>query len=119
MEKTILLVDDEDDTREILARAIGRKGVKVLSAECGQKGIDLYKEHKPACVFLDVKLPDIEGPEVLKKMKEVDPQAKVYFMTGVSNEDYALQQEAKELGAAGYLGKPILIEDIFKIIDGL
>jgi ActR/RegA family two-component response regulator len=37
----------------------------------------------------------------------------------VSNEDYSLQQEAKKLGAAGYLGKPILIEDIFKIIDGL
>lgn len=119
MGKTILLVDDEDETREMLAKVIERKGNKVFSAGCGQKAIELYKEHKPDCVFLDVKLPDIQGPEVLKKLKEIDPQAKVYFITGVSDEDYRLQEKAKELGAEGYLGKPILIEDIFELIDKL
>jgi CheY-like chemotaxis protein len=119
MEKTILLVDDEVETRDMLARIISRKGLKVFTAGTGHKAIELYKTHKPTCVFLDVKLPDIQGPEVLEKLKQIDQRAKVYFITGLNDDDYNLQQKAKELGAEGYLGKPMLVEDLFSIIDSL
>lgn len=119
MEKTILLVDDEPEARDMLAKTLTRRGHKVFIASSGQQAIDTYKEHKPSCVFLDVKLPDIQGPEVLQKLKQIDPQAKVYFITGVSDEDYRLSQKAKELGAQGYLAKPITIEDVFALIDAV
>ncbi len=115
MEKTILLVDDEDFVRDMLAKAIERRGVVVFKAAKGQEAIDMYKEKKPLCVFLDVKLPDIEGPEVLQKIKEFDSDAKVYFITGVQNQD--IRQKIKGLNAMGFLEKPVTVNDIMKLIE--
>ncbi|MDD5069778.1 MAG: response regulator [Candidatus Omnitrophica bacterium] len=117
MQKTVLLVDDEDEVRNILQRAIERRGVKVFSAANGEDGVKLYKEHNPLCVFLDVKLPGIQGPEVLRQIKEFDSQAKVYFITGMSGNLSELKEQEEKLGACGHLSKPILIEDVLKILE--
>jgi len=113
--KTILLVDDEDFVRDMLARAIERRGVIVFKAALGQEAIDVYREKKPLCVFLDVKLPDIEGPEVLQKIKEFDPDAKVYFITGLQNQD--ILKKTRGLDSKGVLEKPVTVSDIMKIIE--
>ena len=112
--KTILLVEDDNFAREYLTRSIERKGHKVIGAATGYEAIDLYKENKPQCVILDIKLPDIDGKEVLKKLKEIDSQANVYFLSG--SEEIVSESHAKELGATGYLTKPIILEDLMNII---
>ncbi|MCF7869880.1 MAG: response regulator [Candidatus Omnitrophica bacterium] len=117
MAKTILLVDDEDQTRGLLKKALERRGNQIYDTGKGYEAVELYKQHKPNGVFLDVKLPDLEGPEVLQKIKEFDPQAKVYFITGVSQAEYQLGQKSKEMGAAGYLSKPVIMEDLLEIVD--
>jgi len=112
--KTILLVEDESFAREYITRAIERKKYKVIGAAGGYEAIDLYQQHKPQCVILDIKLPDIDGKEVLKKLKQIDPQANVYFLSG--SEEIVSLAHAKSLGAAGYLTKPVILDDLMEII---
>jgi two-component system chemotaxis response regulator CheY len=80
--KTILLVNDEAETREMLANIIQRMGPKVVGASTGKEAIELYQETKPDCVFLDIKLPDIEGPQVLEKLKEIDLRLRYTLLLG-------------------------------------
>lgn len=117
MSKTVLLIDDDDDARDMLGRLIERKGAIVFRAATGEQGVALYREHKPGVVFLDVKLPDIEGPEVLKKIKEIEKEAKVYFVTGVSDDDRQLEVKSEELGAKGYIPKPVDVHRILDIVE--
>jgi CheY-like chemotaxis protein len=113
----ILIVDDEDSLRELLARAIERKGIPVLQAKGGLEAIELYQKHKPQCVFLDIKMSDMDGMEVFKRMRQIDPQANIYFLSGSDNKEF--KEIAKNLGASGYMVKPILLDDVMTIIKNL
>ncbi|MBU1122531.1 MAG: response regulator [Candidatus Omnitrophica bacterium] len=114
MAKIVLLVDDEEAVRVMLGKLIERQGHTVFRAATGMEGIQLYKEHSPNCVLLDVKLPDMEGTEVLGKILEINPQAKIYLVTGVSDDDRKIEVKAEELGAKGYISKPV---DVYRILD--
>lgn len=117
MGKNILLVEDEEFTRVFLARFIERKGITVIAAGTGKQAIEEYKQNSPDCILLDLRLPDMEGIDVLKKIKEINPQAKIYFVSGF-DDDY-LQKQAENLGAAGYIQKPISLDDIAAFIEKL
>ena len=114
---SVLIVYDEDALRELLAKAIERKGMQALKAKDGLEAIALCEKYQPQCILLDIKLPDIDGIEVFRKIKEMNAEAKVYFISGSDNEDF--KQTAKSLGANGYLVKPIVINDVMKIIEDL
>lgn len=116
--KSVLIIDDEQELIERLAIFLQRKGLKVFTANTGEAGLELYKEHdEPDCVFLDLHLPTMDGISVLKKIKEINPEAIVYFVTG--DENAVLQKEGESLGAKGYILKPINIKNILNIIDTL
>ncbi|MDP2923718.1 MAG: response regulator [Candidatus Omnitrophota bacterium] len=115
--RPILVVDDEDSLCELLVKAIERKGMPALKAKNGTQAIEIYKKHNPGCVLLDVKLPDMDGIEVFRRIKKFDPQANVYFVSGSDNKDF--KETAKNLGASGYLVKPIVLEDVMTIIKKL
>lgn len=86
--KTILIVDYNDAIRKLLAKIIQRTGYQTLDASCGKEVTDIYKENKPNCVFIDVRLSEIDTPQLLKKIIEMDPKVGAYFITGVSNEGH-------------------------------
>ncbi|MBN1824585.1 MAG: response regulator [Endomicrobiales bacterium] len=115
--KTILVIDDEIFTRDHLGKVIEKRGFRVLTASTGEEGLKLYKENKPDFVFLDILLPGIDGEDVFRYIKEFDPEAKVFFITGCDN--LFTNEKANELGAAGFLTKPIFIEDVIKLLNGL
>lgn len=115
--KTVLIVDDEQEMTESLARVIERRGVKVLTTASGEEALRLYKEDKPDCVFLDLHLSGMKGTEALEKLKEIDPQVKVYFITG--DQIFVERQPPESIGAIGYLLKPIDVEDVVKIVESL
>lgn len=115
MANSILLVDDDDDARTLLGKFLDRRGIEVFSAACGKDAIDIYKEKRPQKVFLDVRLPDMDGVSVFTKIREFDPQAIIFFVTG-STDGFSFQKKAKEIGAAGYVSKPITLDDILEII---
>ena len=114
-DKTLLLVEDENTIREYLGMFIERHSdFGVAKAANGQEAIALFSQYKPQCVFLDLGLPDMHGLDVLKKIKELDPTAKVYIMTGF--DDDAMRQKAKALGATAYLTKPVEFDLLLKIL---
>jgi DNA-binding response OmpR family regulator len=116
MGKSLLLVDDADALRELLGDAIERRGLKVLRAATGVQAIKLFKEHLPEFVFLDIKLPDLNGVNVFEQLRQIDINlnSKIYFITGKDNEHF--RSKAMELGASGYLVKPVKLEDLLAIL---
>lgn len=114
---SVLIVDDEDSLRELLAKAVERKGMLALKARGGFEAIELCEKHQPQCILLDIKLPDIDGIEVFRKIKKINAEAKVYFVSGSDNDSF--KETAKNLGANGYLVKPIVISDVMAIIENL
>ncbi len=116
--KTILIIDDEVEVLIPLKRIIERAiTANVLTAQKPQEGLKLYQENKPDVVFLDLHLSDINGTEVLARIKEINPQVKAYFITG--DEIFANKTPAESLGAIGYLVKPIIPQDLVKIIESI
>jgi PAS domain S-box-containing protein len=105
-EKTkILLIDDEESIRRLLSISLGHKGYQVITAEDGEKGIELFRQESPEIVLTDIKMPDIDGLEVLRQVKALDPEAQVIVITGHGDMESAI--EALKLEASDFLNKPI------------
>jgi CheY-like chemotaxis protein len=83
--KNILIVDDEQDVLLVLEKGLTAEGYSVITASSGNDAISLAKSRHPDLIILDVLMPDMEGPEVKRKLKE-DPETKdipIIFLTGM------------------------------------
>ncbi len=109
----VLVVDHEPLVRLSLRRALERAKHEVTEAEDGQKGLELWTESKPDLVFLDVLMPRLSGPDLLRKLEaHLKADTKVILMSAFTGE-YDLAK-AKSLGADLFIPKPF--EDVFAII---
>ncbi|MEW6661416.1 MAG: sigma-54-dependent transcriptional regulator [Bacillota bacterium] len=113
MEPLILAIDDEEHMRNLLERAL-RPQARVISAATGQEGLHLVEREEPALVLLDMRLPDMNGIEVLKIIKEKSPRIQVIMITAYGSIDTAI--EAIKAGAADYLTKPFDIEELRLVV---
>jgi two-component system response regulator AtoC len=113
----ILIIEDEELLLQSLGRALSEDGYLTIKAKSGKQGLDLFKRHEPDMVLLDVRLPDINGMKVLKKIKELnrDTRFAVIVMTAFSGIKGAV--EAIKLGADDYIAKPFDIEELKIIIS--
>ncbi|OGX16593.1 MAG: hypothetical protein A2166_01470 [Omnitrophica WOR_2 bacterium RBG_13_41_10] len=100
----VLAVDDEKDCRELIEKYLSRKGYNVNTASSGEEAIAKVKANKPNVVFLDIRLPGMDGLIALKTIKDMDKSIGV-IMTSALGEERVIK-EAMELGADGYLVKP-------------
>lgn len=110
MKPTILIIDDEALVRENLKIVFVMEGYEVVLAENGEKGISKFSDSEPDVVLLDVKLPDIDGKEVLDRIRKIDNDAVVLIFTGAPGFDDAV--EFIKIGAYDYLPKPMDIEEL-------
>lgn len=110
--KKILLVEDEEMLRDFLSRLIERRGFIVWAVPTAEEGLKIFKEDKPDCSLLDINLPGMDGTVLFEKIREIDPQSKVYFITGST----AFLEKAKALGANGYIVKPVEAQEIMKAL---
>ncbi|MFA5271303.1 MAG: response regulator [Candidatus Omnitrophota bacterium] len=110
----VLVVDDEIEAVNFFSIFLKRLGLNVEKATCGQEALELFNRHKPEWVFLDIKMPDINGLELLRQMKAIDTSIKAIMISG--KDDDLTQNEARELGASDYLTKPIDLDEMHKII---
>ena len=103
----VLVVEDHADLRQLLGVALPQFGLPVWLAGGGREAVRLYREHRPeiGVVLLDVRMPDLDGPETLAALRELDPAVRVVFMTGFSG-PYSLE-ELLALGAR-VVEKPFL-----------
>jgi two-component system nitrogen regulation response regulator NtrX len=100
----ILIVDDEKNIRTSLGRFFDLHGNDVSSAETGREGIELVRRNSFDCVILDLKLPDLEGIQVLEKVREIDPYVPVILLTAHGSTGKAV--EAIKRGAFDFFEKP-------------
>lgn len=107
---TILVVDDEVNQRQILSGYLKRKGYKVLEADSGKKGVQVASTNIVDVVLTDYKMPDKNGMELLKEIKQNNPETVVIVMTAFGTIENAV--EAMRLGAYDYLTKPIELDEL-------
>lgn len=112
----ILICDDEENMRNSLALFFN-KNYDVYFARDGLEAIDHIAKNKVDLVFLDIKMPNLGGLEVLKKIKEIDPKLKVVMVSGWQAKDYI--QEALKLGAYDYIVKPFEKTKVEKLIKDI
>jgi DNA-binding NtrC family response regulator len=103
--RSILIVEDDPLVRKTLASQLAKKGFDVTVAETGEDGVRAFGETGPDIVLLDVRLPDIDGLEVLRRIKERNRRAIILVMTAF--DDMKTVVEAIKLGAFEYLVKPL------------
>ena len=101
----ILVIEDEKLIRLTLRERLEREGYRVLEAETGESGCLLVDEEEPDLILLDFRLPDIDGVEVLRRIRESHTDSAVILMTAYSTIESAV--EAIKLGAYDYLNKPV------------
>ncbi|MFW6160920.1 MAG: sigma-54-dependent transcriptional regulator [Acidobacteriota bacterium] len=103
--KSILVVDDDPLIRKTLSSHFRKNGYEVFLSEDGRGGLENFEQHLPDLAVLDIKLPDLDGLEVLRKIKEIDSTATVIVMTAY--DDMKSTVQAIKLGAFEYLVKPL------------
>jgi signal transduction histidine kinase len=102
---TILLIDDEPGIRNVLKITLEDAGFKVLLASEGDSGIKIYLDKSPQIVITDIKMPGIDGIEVLRRIKKINPETEVIMITGHGDMDLAVKSLQYE--AADFITKPI------------
>ncbi len=115
LERSILIVDDDDHSREAVRDALDGKGYIFLEATSGEQAIELIALHDIDVVTCDIMLPGADGIEVLRHVKEIKPDTQVIMLTGVNEVETAV--EAMNLGAMHYLTKPIRLKELRVVID--
>ena len=101
----ILVIDDEKATLSMFRLFLEAYGYRVLTAENGTEGLEIFSKEKPAIVITDIKMPGIDGLTVLQRIKDIDPKAGVIVITGHGDTDLA--QRALESNAVDFIHKPI------------
>ncbi|HJR64501.1 MAG TPA: sigma-54 dependent transcriptional regulator [Gemmatimonadaceae bacterium] len=105
---TILVVDDDADVARVLGTFFERSGHQVIRVDSGEAAIEAFERTRPELVLLDLRLPDMEGFDVLKRIREHDPV--VVMITG--HGDIALAVEAMRIGAENFLTKPVDLDHL-------
>jgi len=113
----ILIVDDERSILDTLEMFFQQKGFEVLTSQNAKSSLALVRQHSPEIVILDIRLPDLNGLEVLRRIKAMKKDLSVIMMTAYHDMNTTIQ--AMRLGAFDYIHKPIDINELEMAIDKL
>ncbi|MFQ6115678.1 MAG: sigma-54-dependent transcriptional regulator [bacterium] len=107
MDKKILVVDDKKSELEAMVEALQKMGYRVFPASGGQEALNLFEDVNPDVIITDIKMPDIDGMELLKTVTGANPYTQVILITGYPKAEDTVK--AADIGAFFYLPKPISI----------
>jgi two-component system response regulator PilR (NtrC family) len=111
----ILIVDDEQGMRQLLSLVFGRAGHQVRAAESGAKALEMLRREPADLIISDVKMPDMNGIELLRAVREFLPEVAVVMMTAYATVDTA--REAFKLGADDFIQKPFDVDELKLIVE--
>jgi DNA-binding NtrC family response regulator len=114
VKSVILLVDDQDTIRFFLEKTLKQEGYEAVTARTGAEAIEKAREVVPDLVLLDLKLPDMDGLEVLRRIKEVFPEIGVVMITAFGDIETAVT--AMKHGAFDFVSKPINLDQLLMVI---
>lgn len=115
MDNKLLLVDDEEGIRKVLGISLTDLGYQVLTAENGQEALEIFRRENPPIVLTDIKMPVMDGIELLRKIKDENPDAEVIMITGHGDMDLAIK--SLKYRAIDFVTKPVN-DDILEIALG-
>lgn len=105
MLQKILVVDDEENMLALFKRVFGKEGYHIECVDSGQRAVQLVKEEPFELAIVDVSMPDMDGIEVLARLKVMDREMPVIMITAFRS--WEKEQAARRLGCADYLCKPL------------
>ena len=114
-EGSILVIDDEPNIREVLVTALSREGYLVESARDGLEGLKKIESNFYDLVITDIKMPGIDGMQVLQRALEIQPEIYIIIITAYATIENAVQ--AMKMGAYNYMEKPFRLEEVRLIVD--
>jgi CheY-like chemotaxis protein len=109
----VLVIDDDDAVCEILREALSDDGYAVATVPHGAAALELVKHHQPAVILLDLRMPIMDGWSFAEQYRRaVKPAASLILMTALKD----IEENAKRLGAAGFIRKPFELDEVSQII---
>ncbi|MBC2705166.1 response regulator [Desulfobacula sp.] len=111
----ILIVDDEEIIVKVLSMSLRTDGYETIAAHSGEQGLEVFKSESPDIVVTDIKMPGMDGLELLKKIKEIDPEKEVIIVTGHGDIDSTIT--ALQYGASDFINKPVRDEALAIALD--
>ncbi|MBI5379090.1 MAG: response regulator [Nitrospirae bacterium] len=114
MRKRILVVDDEEDICRLLTESLRREGFQVAAARSGREALTLVEQEPPDLIILDLAMPEMDGIETLRRLRERGVTAKVLILTAYGTAQRA--REAMALGVREFIGKPFDLDRLIRIV---
>lgn len=111
---TMLCVDDDDDIRDLLFKALGRRVKNITIATDGKDGLEKFEKQEFDIIVSDIRMPRMDGLEMVKKIREISADIPVIFSTAHNEKSYL--ERARELNAAEYFLKPVMVKDLLDAI---
>jgi two-component system nitrogen regulation response regulator GlnG len=111
----ILVVDDEPDVGKFFQKILSEEGYRVMSATSGPEALSIIEKVAPEIVFLDIKMPEMDGMETFRRIRKISKKMVVIIITGYGSLKTA--KEAMALGAYDYVSKPFNLESIKSMIQ--
>jgi len=110
----ILVIDDDALVARVMAEALQSEGNDVVVARGGEEGLRAIEENRPDGVFLDIVMPGMDGIEVLRRIRERDPDLPVIILTGWASDQQI--NEARQLGVTDVLEKPVALRNLTRAL---
>ncbi len=117
MTSKILVVDDEPGFCRLFANVLTEMGYEVSTATGGRHGLAKIRQNPPDILFLDIKMPQMDGLECLRRIRKIKRKFVVVVMTGYG--DIKSAREAMRLGADEYISKPLDLDDLKRLVNEL
>jgi len=111
----VLFIDDEEGIRKVMSITLADAGYNVLTAEDGKQGLEICHKDSPQIVITDIRMPGMDGIEVLKEIKEAELEIEVIMVTGYGDMELTIQ--ALQLDASDFITKPINDEALFVALE--
>ena len=112
----LLIVEDDKIISSIYKRVLEKTIANIILANNGKEGLELYKQHKPDLILTDIKMPIMNGLDMIKEIREINKEVRIIIMSAYGESRYFLN--AIESGVKGFLIKPIKNDDLKRVITG-
>jgi CheY-like chemotaxis protein len=114
----ILVIDDDDAMRRVILRTLGTKKHRLIEAPNGVEGLKLVEQHKPDAVITDILMPQKEGIETIREIRERAPQCKIIAISGGGlSHNLMFLDVARAFGADAALAKPFRPNELNSVVD--
>jgi DNA-binding NtrC family response regulator len=113
--RKVLIVDDDRDIVTIVSTILSGRGWDIKAAYNGREALEAVTSCKPDIILLDIMMPEMNGIEVLKRIKKIDAEARIIMITAFGDVESYL--DSMELGAYEYINKPFETDELLEMID--